>query len=237
MVGANRTDMTRAYLIGVMLWPDDPERRREMMKTATVLHLRATLGTVPAAADAVADQVNLMTLALDALPLRIIHEKIGSRYFRGFLAGEFVGAAVVSDAGGLPVKLEHFKAAMTAEKHRKIHKGANISYSTLVNTILPRFRPVAHLWAFYVKGGTYVYGSYPDIDEMFQQQAVGLDHKRRTAILQKMQQLAYERSIYAPIWLLGFLNGVGPRVTESGFGLLPGYAYTAPYENITIKGD
>ena len=52
------------------------------MKTATVLHLRATLGTVPAAADAVADQVNLMTLALDALPLRIIHEKIGSRYFR-----------------------------------------------------------------------------------------------------------------------------------------------------------
>src|SRR3954469_13465416 len=92
------------------------------------------------------------------------------------------------------------------------------------------------LEAFYVKGGTYVYGSYPDIDEMFQQQAVELDHKKRTAILHKMQQLAYERSIYAPIWLLGFLNGVGPRVAESGFGLLPGYAYTAPYEDITIKG-
>jgi len=92
------------------------------------------------------------------------------------------------------------------------------------------------LEAFYVKGGISVYGSYPDIDEMFQQQAVELDHKKRTAILQKMQQLAYERSIYAPIWLLGFLNGVGPRVAESGFGLLPGYAYTAPYEDITIKG-
>jgi peptide/nickel transport system substrate-binding protein len=92
------------------------------------------------------------------------------------------------------------------------------------------------LEAFYVKGGTYVYGSYPDIDEMFQQQAVELDHKKRTAILHKMQQLAYERSIYAPIWLLGFLNGVGPRVAESGFGLLPGYAYTAPYEDITIQG-
>jgi len=78
--------------------------------------------------------------------------------------------------------------------------------------------------------------SYPDIDELFQQQAVELDHKKRTAILQKMQQLAYERSIYAPMWLLGFLNGVGPRVAESGFGLLPGYAYTAPYEDITIKG-
>ena len=91
------------------------------------------------------------------------------------------------------------------------------------------------LEAFYVKGGTYVYGSYPDIDAMFQQQAVELDHNKRAAILQKMQQLAYERSIYAPIWLLGFLNGVGPRVGESGFGLIPGFAYTAPYEDITLK--
>jgi peptide/nickel transport system substrate-binding protein len=91
------------------------------------------------------------------------------------------------------------------------------------------------LEAFFVKGGTYVYGSYPDIDEMFQQQAVELDHKKRTAILHRMQQLTYERSIYAPIWLLGFLNGVGPQVGESGFGLLPGFAYTAPYEDITIK--
>jgi peptide/nickel transport system substrate-binding protein len=90
--------------------------------------------------------------------------------------------------------------------------------------------------AFYVKGGTYAYGSYPDIDEMFQQQAVELDRKKRTAILEKMQQLAYERSIYAPIWLLGFLNGIGPRVGESGFGLIPGFAYTAPYEDITLKG-
>jgi peptide/nickel transport system substrate-binding protein len=90
--------------------------------------------------------------------------------------------------------------------------------------------------AFYVKGGTYVYGSYPDMDEMFQQQEIELDHTKRTAILQQMQQLAHERAIYAPIWLLGFLNGVGPRVAESGFGLLPGYAYTAPYEDITIKG-
>jgi peptide/nickel transport system substrate-binding protein len=89
--------------------------------------------------------------------------------------------------------------------------------------------------AFYVKGGTYAYGSYPEIDEMFQQQAVELDHTKRSAILEKMQQLVYQRAIYAPIWLLGFLNGVGPRVGESGFGLIPGFAYTAPYEDITLK--
>jgi peptide/nickel transport system substrate-binding protein len=35
---------------------------------------------------------------------------------------------------------------------------------------------------------------------------------------------------------LGFLNGIGPRVGESGFELIPGVAYTAPYEDITLKG-
>src|SRR5439155_11951544 len=92
------------------------------------------------------------------------------------------------------------------------------------------------LEAFVVKGGSYVYGSYPEIDALFPQQAVELDHKKRAATLAKMQQLMYERSIYAPVWLLGFLNGVGPRVGESGFERIAGYAYTAPYEDITLKG-
>ena len=63
-----------------------------------------------------------------------------------------------------------------------------------------------------------------------------LDHKKRAVILEKMQRLVHDRSIYAPIWLLGFLNGIGPRVGESGFELIPGFAYTAPYEDITLKG-
>ena len=89
---------------------------------------------------------------------------------------------------------------------------------------------------FVVKGGAYVYGSYPDIDALYAQQAEELDRKKRGAILEKMQQLVHEKAIYAPIWQLGFLNGVGPRVGESAFGLIPGFAYTAPFEDITIKG-
>jgi peptide/nickel transport system substrate-binding protein len=92
------------------------------------------------------------------------------------------------------------------------------------------------LEALAVKGGAYAYGSYSDIDQMFQEQAVQIDHKRRTAILQKMQQLISERTMFAPIWQLAFINGAGPRVGESGFGLIPGFAYTGPYEDITIKG-
>ena len=92
------------------------------------------------------------------------------------------------------------------------------------------------LEAFVAKGGTYVYGSYPDLDALFQQQAVELDPTRRAATLHKMQQLVYERSVYAPVWQLAFINGVGPRVGESGFDRIAGYAYTGPYEDITIKG-
>jgi peptide/nickel transport system substrate-binding protein len=56
-----------------------------------------------------------------------------------------------------------------------------------------------------------------------------------------MQQIVHERVIYAPIWQLAFINGVGPgsRVGESGSGLIPTPAPTRtsrwPYEDITIK--
>jgi peptide/nickel transport system substrate-binding protein len=92
------------------------------------------------------------------------------------------------------------------------------------------------LASFVVKGGAFAYGSYPDIDELYSKQADELDHEKRAAILDRMQQLVHERAIYAPIWQLGFLNGVGPRVGESAFGLIPGFAYTAPFEDITVKG-
>ena len=91
------------------------------------------------------------------------------------------------------------------------------------------------LEAFIVKGGTYAYGNYPDLDELFAKQAAELDAKKREAILLKMQQLVHERTMYAPIWQLAFINGHGPRVGESGFGLIPGFAYTGPYEEITLK--
>ena len=86
---------------------------------------------------------------------------------------------------------------------------------------------------FIVKGGAYAYGSYPDIDAMFDQQAVELDHGRRAEILTKMQQILYERVIGTHLWQLAFINGVGPRVGESSFGRIAGFPYTAPYEDLT----
>jgi peptide/nickel transport system substrate-binding protein len=92
------------------------------------------------------------------------------------------------------------------------------------------------LEAFVAKGGTYVYGSYPDIDELFQEQASELDRARREATLHKIQQLVHEQAIYAPLWQLTALNGVGPRVGESGLGLIAGHGYSSPYEDVTLSG-
>jgi peptide/nickel transport system substrate-binding protein len=89
---------------------------------------------------------------------------------------------------------------------------------------------------FVLTGGSYVYGGYPDIDALYPMQANELDASKRAAILEKMQRLVHDKAIFAPIWLLAFLNGVGARVGESSFGRIAGFPYSAPFEDITIKG-
>jgi peptide/nickel transport system substrate-binding protein len=47
--------------------------------------------------------------------------------------------------------------------------------------------------------------------------------------------MTHEKVMVLPIWELGFLNSQGPRVQESGLGLIPGHAYSAPYEDVRVK--
>src|SRR4029434_7625951 len=88
---------------------------------------------------------------------------------------------------------------------------------------------------YLLKEGLYSFGGYPDMDDLFVQQARELDPKRRAALLHQIQRLAHERVMAAPLWELGFLNGVGPRVEESGLGLIALHPYSAPYEDIKLK--
>jgi len=88
---------------------------------------------------------------------------------------------------------------------------------------------------YYVKDGLYSWGGYPDMDDLFVQQARELDSKRREALLHQIQRLAHERVMSAPLWELGFLNAVGPRVDESGLGLIALFPYSSPYEDLKLK--
>ena len=69
--------------------------------------------------------------------------------------------------------------------------------------------------AFIAAGGTYVSGSYKDIDGLFLEQANEVDAKRREATLHRIQQLIHEKVMIAPIWLNAGLSGLGPRVEEA----------------------
>src|SRR5712692_4786749 len=159
----------------------------------------------------------------------------------GFDAGEFycdssysnVAEAILNNFGevGIQAKLRPIeRAAFVKSYTEKKFKNLVLSGSGAFGNAATR------LAAFVVKGGPFVYGSYPDIDELFAKQAVELDHAKREATLHKIQQLVDQRTVAAPIWQLAFINGYGPRVGESGFGLIPSFAYTGPFEDITLKG-
>jgi peptide/nickel transport system substrate-binding protein len=92
------------------------------------------------------------------------------------------------------------------------------------------------LEAFVASGGVYAYGAHADIDGLFREQATELDRARRTATLHRIQQLVHEKVMFAPIYQIAAMTGVGPRVEESGIGLVAGYAFfSAPYEDVKLK--
>ena len=159
----------------------------------------------------------------------------------GFDAGEYscdsswanLGETVVDNlrAAGIRVRLRPLERAAFFEaygnkKLKNIIQGASGAFGNAAT----------RLAAFVIKGGAYAYGNYPELDELFQQQAAELNPKKREAVLHKIQRMVHEQAIYAPIWQLAFLNAYGSRVGESGFNLIPAFAYTGPYEDITIKG-
>jgi peptide/nickel transport system substrate-binding protein len=160
---------------------------------------------------------------------------------RGFDAGDYYCDASYANIGevalnnlrevGIRVKLRPleraaFFSAYAEKKLKNIVQGASGAFGNCAT----------RAEAFVAKGGSYVYGSYSDIDALFAEQAVQMDHAKREAMLHRLQQLVHEKAIYAPIWQLAFISGVGPKVGQSGFGLIKGFVYTAPYEDLTLKG-
>jgi peptide/nickel transport system substrate-binding protein len=92
------------------------------------------------------------------------------------------------------------------------------------------------LEAFVAANGPYAYGSYPDIEGLIQEQALDRDRKRREATLHRIQQLMHDRAMFAPVWETATMNAYGPRVAESALNLINGYPWSAPYEELRLKG-
>jgi peptide/nickel transport system substrate-binding protein len=89
--------------------------------------------------------------------------------------------------------------------------------------------------AFMHSKGSYAYGGYPDIDDLFHQQARERDAAKREAMLHKIQQLTIDRVMFAPIMDYRTLRGVGPRVADPALDTVHLFPYPA-YEDIKLKG-
>jgi peptide/nickel transport system substrate-binding protein len=87
--------------------------------------------------------------------------------------------------------------------------------------------------AFVISGGIRSYGGYPDIDALFRDQAGEMDTKRREGLLHRIQQLMYERAMFAPIVEQAGLIGVGPRLAE--VPTITGHPFISPYEDLRLK--
>ena len=134
-------------------------------------------------------------------------------------------------AAGIRVRLRPLERAA-------YNKGvAEKSFKNLVLNASAAFGSApTRLEAFVVGGGVNVVGSYPDIDGLFREQSGEVDRKRREAALHRIQQLVHEKAVNAPIWQLAAMGGHGPRIEESGLGLITGYPFSGPYEDVKLKG-
>jgi peptide/nickel transport system substrate-binding protein len=161
-------------------------------------------------------------------------------YPNGFDAGEFVpippfhevGEAVVNylNAVGIRIKMRTMERAVfySSWKEKKLHglfmPGAGISGNA-----------ATRVESFIYSKGSHAYGGYADIDALFEQQSRERDVAKREEILHRIQQLTIERVMFAPIYDLRGLTGIGARVAEHTINSIPLHPGPA-FENIRLKG-
>src|SRR5437870_9048120 len=91
------------------------------------------------------------------------------------------------------------------------------------------------LEAYVTRTGIYAYGVLPEVEDLFQRQAREIDRAKREALLHQIQRILHERVMHVPIYELSPMAGVGPRVEQAAVGLIPGFPYSAPYEDVKLK--
>jgi peptide/nickel transport system substrate-binding protein len=161
-------------------------------------------------------------------------------YPNGFDAGEFypfppynsMGEAIQGQlqAVGIRSRLRTMERAtyFAQWREKKLH-GLILVITATMGNAATRLEPYA------TKNGIYAYGSLPAVDDLFARQAREVDVKKREALVRQMQAAVSEHVMHVPIYELAFIWGIGPRVEESGANLIPGFAYSAPFEDLKLK--
>jgi peptide/nickel transport system substrate-binding protein len=161
-------------------------------------------------------------------------------YPNGFDAGDYscdavfasLGEAVVNYLGAIgirarlrPIERAAFMKQWQERQIKHLVQGVNSSFGNAVTRIERNM----------VSGGVFAAGSYPEIDDLFQQQAREPDRIRREPLLRAVQRIAYERAMFVPIIQLAQLNGVRSRVEQPAIGLINHHPYSSPYEDLRLR--
>ncbi len=158
----------------------------------------------------------------------------------GFDAGDFtpfppyfsMGEAIVTQlsAVGIRSRMRTMERAayFTAWHEKKLH-GMILVISAAFGNAATKLEP------YVTKNGVYAYSSLPEIDDLYVRQSKELDPKKREQLVHQIQKIVIDQVLNIPIYELAFIWGVGPRVEEPGAGLIPGYSYSAPAEDLKLK--
>ena len=158
---------------------------------------------------------------------------------KGFDAGDFTptppfitvaeASANFLNAVGIRTKLRNMeRAAFLAAWREKKLRG--IFLAAVGNS----GNAASRVESFIYTKGSYAYGGYPDLDDLFEQQARERNVARREALLHKIQQLTIERAMFIPVMDYRTLRGVGPRIAEHALDSL--HLVPSPaHEDIKLK--
>ncbi len=161
-------------------------------------------------------------------------------YPNGFDAGELhqlppyfsLGEAIVGYLGAVGIRLTmrpmERAAYYTALQSKKL-KGVCVCTQALYGNAASRMSEVIP------SDGTYAYGGFPDVDDLYKRQARETDRKKREALLHQIQQIVYDRVGIAPIYQYIWPSGIGPRVEEPALMLIDPYPWSAPLEEVRLK--
>ncbi|HYB71568.1 MAG TPA: ABC transporter substrate-binding protein, partial [Candidatus Bathyarchaeia archaeon] len=161
-------------------------------------------------------------------------------YPNGFDAGDLTPlppyTALAEEVGGYlqaigirsSVRTMERATFMTSWREKKLH-GLLIGATGAAGNAAARLEP------FFTRSGIYAYGTRPEIDDLFLRQAVEQDRGKREALLHQIQKIVVDQTMVAPIFQQAFIWAVGPRVEQPAAGLVQGYPYVAPCEDLKLK--
>ena len=182
----------------------------------------------------------LQTQPLPYDPVKARQLLAAAGYPNGIDAGEFVPSppfftvaeAAMNDLNAVGIRLKirtMERAAFLAAWREKKLRGL------FLTAVGQSGNAASRVEAFMYSKGSYAYGGYPDIDDLFQQQGSERDVAKREVLLHRIQQLTIDRVMFAPIMDYRTLRGVGPRIAEHMLDSMPLVPFPA-YEDMRLKG-